>query len=147
MLGRYESNPGMEHWKAAKKVMRYLQGTKDYILIYKRWDQLDVIGYSDSDFTGCQDSRKSTSGFVFLLTSEAIAWKSVKQSIIASSAMEAEFVACFEATSHVLWLRNFISGFGVVDSIVKPLKIYYDNTSAVSSLRMTSILVVSNTWN
>ena len=131
MLGRYQSNPGMEHWKAAKKVMRYLQGTKDHMLTYRRSNQLEVIGYSDSDFGGCLDSRKSTSGFVFLLASGAISWKSVKQSIIASSTMEAEFVACFEATSHALWLRNFISGLGVVDSIARPLKIYCDNTAAV----------------
>jgi hypothetical protein len=50
MLGRYQSNPGMDHWKAAKKVMRYLQGTKDYMLTFKRSDHLEVIGYSDSDF-------------------------------------------------------------------------------------------------
>lgn len=54
-----------------------------------------------------------------------------KQSITASSTMEAEFVACFEASSHALWLRNFISGLGVVDSIAKPLRIYCDNTAAV----------------
>ena len=78
MLGRYQSNPGMEHKKAAKKVMRYLQGIKDYILTYRRSDQLEVIGYSDSDFAGCQDSRKSTSAFVFLLAGGAISWKNVK---------------------------------------------------------------------
>ncbi|KAL7102197.1 hypothetical protein ACP275_08G104400 [Erythranthe tilingii] len=131
VLSRYQSNPGIEHWKAAKKVMRYLQGTKDYMLTYRRSDQLEVIGYSDSDFAGCLDSRKSTSGFVFLLAGGAISWKSVKQSIIASSTMEAEFVACFEASSHALWLRNFILGFKAVDSITKPLKIYCDNTAAV----------------
>ena len=101
------------------------------MLTYKRSDQLEVIGYSDADFAGCVDSRKSTSGFVFLLADWAISWKSVKQSITASSTMEAEFVACFEATSHALWLRNFISGLGVVDSIARPLRIYCDNTAAV----------------
>ena len=131
MLGRYQSNPGMEHWKAAKKVMRYLQGTKDYMLTYRRSDQLEVTGYSDADFANCLDSRKSTSGFVFMLAGGAISWKSAKQSLIASSTMEAEFVACFEATNQALWLRNFISGLGVVDSIAKPLKIFCDNTAAV----------------
>ena len=67
MLGRYQSNPGIDHWKAAKKVMRYLQGTKDYMLTFIRSDQLEVIGYSDSDFAGCVDSRKSTFGYLFLL--------------------------------------------------------------------------------
>ena len=68
MLGRYQSNPGKDHWKAAKKVMRYLQGTKDYKLMYRRTSNLEVVGYSDSDFAGCVDSRKSTSGYIFILT-------------------------------------------------------------------------------
>ena len=55
MLGRYQSDLGLDHWRAAKKVMRYLQGTKDYMLMYRRTDNLEVIGYSDSDFVGCVD--------------------------------------------------------------------------------------------
>ncbi|CAL5185285.1 unnamed protein product [Lathyrus oleraceus] len=64
-LGRYQGNPGMDHWKAAKKVLRYLKGTKDYMLMYKQTDNLDVIGYSDSDFAVCVDSCKSASGYIF----------------------------------------------------------------------------------
>ncbi|XP_058211498.1 secreted RxLR effector protein 161-like [Rhododendron vialii] len=131
MLGSYQSNLGMEHWKVVKKVMRYLQGTKDYMPTYSKSDHLDVIKYSDSDFASYHDSRKSTSGYVFLLAGGTVSWKSVKQSIIASFTMEAEFVACFEATSHALWLRNFISGFGVVDSIARLMKIYCDNSATV----------------
>ena len=131
MLGRYQSDPGFEHWKAAKKVMRYLQGTKDYMLTYKRSEQLEVVDYSDSDYSGCLDSLKLTSGFVFMLANGAISWKNEKQSITASSTMEAEFVACFEASSHALWLRNFVSGLDVVDSIAKPLRIYCDNTTTI----------------
>ncbi|KAA0036645.1 Retrovirus-related Pol polyprotein from transposon TNT 1-94 [Cucumis melo var. makuwa] len=71
----YQSNPRMDHWKAAKKVLRYLQGTKDYMLTYKRSDHLEVIGYSDSDFAGCVDTRKSTFGYLFLLAEGAISWK------------------------------------------------------------------------
>jgi len=48
MLGQYQSNPGMDHWKAVKKVLRYLQGTKNYMLTYRKSDHLEVIGYSDS---------------------------------------------------------------------------------------------------
>jgi len=94
MLGRYQSNPGMEHWKAAKKVVRNLQGTKDHMLTYRRSDHLELIGYSDSNFTGCVDTRKSTLGFVFILVGGAVSWKSAKQSVVAASIMEAEFVAC-----------------------------------------------------
>jgi hypothetical protein len=56
LLGRFQSNPGIKHWKAVKKTLRYLQGTKHYMLTYKRTDNLEVIVYSDSDFVGCVDS-------------------------------------------------------------------------------------------
>ncbi|XP_070019782.1 secreted RxLR effector protein 161-like [Nicotiana sylvestris] len=100
MLGRYQSNPGLDHWRAAKKVLRYLQGIKDYMLMYKQSDILEVIGYSDSDFAGCVDSRKSTSGYIFILVGGAISWRSSRQTLTVTSTMEAEFVFCFEATSH-----------------------------------------------
>jgi hypothetical protein len=100
MLGRYQSDPGLDHLRAAKKVMRYLQGTKDYMLMYRRTDNLEVIGYSDSDFAGCIDSRKSTLGYIFMMASGAVSWRSAKQTLTATSTMEAEFVSCFEATSH-----------------------------------------------
>ncbi|XP_059627567.1 secreted RxLR effector protein 161-like [Cornus florida] len=131
MLGRYQNNPGIDHWKAVKKVLRYLQGTKDYMLTYKRTDNLEVIGYSDSDYAERMDTRKSTFGYVFMLAEGPTSWKSQKQSLVASSTMEAEFVACYEATCHAIWLRNFITGLSVVDSITKPLKIYCDNDAAI----------------
>ena len=67
MLGRYQSNLGLDHWKTAKKVLRYLQGTKDHLLTYKRSDHLEVIGYTNSDFVGCVDTQKSTFSYVYLL--------------------------------------------------------------------------------
>ncbi|WJZ88075.1 hypothetical protein VitviT2T_007407 [Vitis vinifera] len=109
MLGRYLSNPGMDHWKKAKRVMRYLQRTKDYMLTYRRSSHLEIVGYSYSNFAGCLDSRKSTSGYIFMLTGGAVSWKSVKQTLIASSTMETEFIACYEASNHGIWLQNFIT--------------------------------------
>ena len=130
LLGRYQRNPGLDHWKAAKKVTRYLQGTKDYMLTFKRSNNLEVIGYSNSDFARCIDSKKFTFGYLFMLARTAISWKSSKQTITATSTMEAEFVACFKATVHELWLRNFILGLGIVNSISKPLRIYCDISAA-----------------
>lgn len=111
--------------------MRYLQGTKHYMLMYERTHDLEVIGYSDSDFAGCVDSRKSTSGYIFMFAGGAVSWRSAKQTLTATSTMEAEFVSCFEATSHGVWLKSFISGLRVVDSISRPLRIYCDNSAAV----------------
>jgi hypothetical protein len=131
MLGRFQSNPGLDHWKAAKKVLRYMQETKGYMLTYRRSDNLQVVGYSDSDHAGCVDSKKSTSGYIFTLAGGAISWKSSKQTIVASSTMQAEFIACYEATGQAVWLKNFIPGLKVVDSISKPLLLYCDNEPAV----------------
>ncbi|RVW81965.1 Retrovirus-related Pol polyprotein from transposon TNT 1-94 [Vitis vinifera] len=70
MLGRYLSNPGSQHWKAAKKVLRYLQGTKDLMLTYQRTSLLDVVGFCDADFAGCIDDKKSTTGYIFMMAGE-----------------------------------------------------------------------------
>ena len=70
MLGRYLSNQGLDHWKAAKRVMWYLQRTKDFMLTYRKSDQLEIIGYSNFDFTECQDSSRSTSGYIYMLLEE-----------------------------------------------------------------------------
>ena len=101
------------------------------MLTYRKFDHLEVIGYTNSDFVGCVDTRKSTFGYVYLLAVGAISWKSTKQSVIAVSTMEAEFVACFEATVHANWLRNFILGLGVVNNISNSLKNYCDNSATV----------------
>ncbi|RVW79280.1 Copia protein [Vitis vinifera] len=97
--------------------MRYLQGTKDYKLMYRWTSNLEVVGYLDSNFAGCVDSRKSTSGYIFILASGTISWRSVKQTMTATSIMVAEFISCFEVTSHGVWLKSFISRLKVMDSI------------------------------
>ena len=65
LLGRFQSNLGMEHWKLVKKVLRYLQGTKGLMLTYRKSESLQLVGYSDSNYAG--DDRKSTLGYVFTL--------------------------------------------------------------------------------
>ncbi|XP_051117855.1 secreted RxLR effector protein 161-like [Andrographis paniculata] len=111
--------------------MRYLQGMKDFMLMYRQTDVLKVIGYSDSDYVGCTDNRKSRSGYMFMLAGGAISWRSAKQSITATSTTEAECVSCFEASLHGVWLKSSISEFRVVDSISRPIKLYCDNSVAV----------------
>ena len=131
LLGRYQSNLGHDHWVAAKKVMRYLKRTKDYMLIYKHVQDLQLVGYSDSDFAGCQDEKKSTTGYIFKLAGGAVSWKSEKQKSIASSTMQAEFVACFSATTQAIWLRNLIKELTVFDFVDRPIQLYCDNNFAV----------------
>jgi hypothetical protein len=101
------------------------------MLTYRRSDSLEIRGYSDADFVGEKDDRKSTSEYVFTLVGGAISWRSSKQSIVASSMMYAEFIVFFEAMGHAIWLKKFIPDLKVVDCIDKPLKIYCDNHPAI----------------
>ena len=78
-------------------VMRYLQRTKYYILVYRKLENLEVLGYIDSDFAGCSENLKSTSGYIFMMAEGSISWKSVKQTLRASSTTQVEFVACYGA--------------------------------------------------
>lgn len=131
MLGRYLTNLRLDHWKAAKWVMRYLQRTKYCILMYRRLDQLEIIGYTDSNFGGCQDNIKSMPSYIQLLARSAISWKSAKQSLVASSTMATEFKACYEASNSGIWLWNFVRWLRVMDSIERPLRLFCNHKSAV----------------
>jgi hypothetical protein len=99
--------------------------------MYKRTDNLEVIGYANSDFAGYIDSRKSTSEYIFLMIGGAVSWRNAKQTLTAISIMEAEFVSYFKATSHRVWLKSFIYGLRIIDSIYRPLRMFYSNSTAV----------------
>jgi len=119
LLGRYQSHPGMEHWKAAFKVMRYLQGSET------KWSHKGdpgIVRYSDSDYAGYPDTRKSTSGYVFR---SAISRKSH------SLFLYTRWVYCYEATCQAR-LRKFITGLQVMGTISRPLKIYCDNSATLA---------------
>ncbi|RDY00559.1 hypothetical protein CR513_16240, partial [Mucuna pruriens] len=93
--------------------------------------RFEIIGYFDSDFAGCEDSKRSTSRYIYMMTRGVISWKSIKQTLIAPSTMAVEFVACFEASNLGIWLLNFVTSLQVVDGIERPLKMYYDNNPTI----------------
>ena len=134
VVSRFQSNPGLNHWIAVKHILKYLRRTRDYMLVYSG-DDLKIQGYTDSDFQGDRDSRKSTSGSVFTLGGAAVVWRSVKQSSIADSTMEAEYIAASEAAKEAVWLKNFLSDLEVVPNMDKPITLYCDNSGAVANSR------------
>ena len=92
-------NPTQEHYNGVKRVLRYLKGTKDYGLFYKKGDlKGELIGYSDNDFAGDCNDRKSTSSHIFFFGGMAVSWSSQKQGIVALSSCEAEYIAATTAT-------------------------------------------------
>eukprot|EP00249_Psilotum_nudum_P029739 c41022_g1_i1 orf=2-277(-) len=73
VVNRYMATPGLKHWEAVKGIMRYLKGTMDMCIYFSK-SSLDLLGYTDSDFVGHVDNKRSTSGYVFTLGGGAISW-------------------------------------------------------------------------
>ena len=129
LISRYMSNPTETHLQAAKRILRYLKGTSDYGIMYKRSSSTDLIAYTDSDYAGDSDDRRSTSGYVFLLGSGAISWASKKQPIVTLSTTEAEFVAAAGCASQMVWMRRVLEQLGHVQR--KSTTIMCDNSSTI----------------
>lgn len=129
LLSRYMSRPTKLHLQAVKRVLRYLKGTMDYGIWYKRGGAGELLVYTDSDFAGDIDSRKSTSGYVFLMDNADVAWLSKKQPIVTLSTTEAEYVAASVCACQAIWFKRILRelGYNVDGSTV----IYCDNTSTI----------------
>ncbi|CAL8997273.1 unnamed protein product [Prunus brigantina] len=130
LLARYMHGPTKKHMGTAKRVLRYIQGTLDYGIAYEKEKKAMLVGYCDSDWSGCEDDMRSTSGYAFHLGSGVFSWASVKQSSVALSTAEAEYVSAAEATAQAVWLRFVLSDFG--EEQVEATPILCDNTSAIA---------------
>lgn len=130
-LSKYMASPTSVHWQAAKGVLRYLAGTADYGLCYGGPDN-KIVGYCDADYAGDVDTRRSTTGYVFLLNGAAITWSSKRQPTVAASTTEAEYIAAAAATKEALWLRKIGHDLKLPTDT---LTIYGDNQSALKLLR------------
>ena len=127
---RYCSQPSQQHWSAVKRIFRYLRGTTDLGLLYQP-DNADLAGYSDADWAGDINDRKSTSGYVFMMSGSAISWRSKKQSSVALSTAEAEYIALSSATQEAMWLRHLFSSLMKEYQRCIPTTIYEDNQSTI----------------
>jgi hypothetical protein len=125
MVSKYKSNTGPPHWVAVKHIIKYLCRMKDYMLVY-HCEDLTTTSYTDFDFQSDHDSRKSTStsGYVYTLGGGPISWRSVKQSRIVDSTMEAEYVASCEVAKEVVWLRKFLVDLGVMRIKQSPIMLF-----------------------
>ncbi|XP_057416150.1 secreted RxLR effector protein 161-like [Lotus japonicus] len=109
LLSRYMHCPSEIHFQAAKRILRYVRGTTDYGIRYRQVKSFSFHGYSDSDWAGCVDDMRSTSGYCFTLGSGVFSWCSKKQEIIAQSTAEAEYVAAAAAVNQTLWIRKIMA--------------------------------------
>jgi hypothetical protein len=131
LVSRYMDKPTEMHFCAVKRILRYLKGTMSYGIMYKKnaKGQLNLVGWSDSDYAGDMNDRKSTSGYVFMLGDGAISWSSKKQPIVTLSTTEAEYVAASACACQCVWLKNILSHLKVdQDSCTV---IFCDNSSSI----------------
>src|SRR5437667_3199194 len=110
-LSQFLNKPTSQHLLAAKRVLRYLKGCPRLGIRYGR-PATPPIGFSDADWAGDIDTRKSTTGHVMMLNNGAVAWRSQRQPTVALSTMESEYMALTEATKELLWLRGLLPELG-----------------------------------
>ena len=96
-----------------------------------------IVKFSDSNYASYEDDKKSTFGYIFMMIKRVVSWKSIKQTLTTSSIMETEYVVCYNATCHAIWLWNFISTLGVVYSISILLKLFSDIFAVITFSRNT----------
>lgn len=111
-LSRYMSSPTVDHWRAATGILRYLAGTRDYGIVFGNGG-LEVQGFVDADYAGELDTRRSTTGYVFMLSGGAISWSSRLQVTVAVSTVEAEYMGAASAVKEALWLRKLARDIGL----------------------------------
>jgi len=122
-------DPRETHLAALKRILRYVRGTLHLGLVLRPCQQEDLVVYSDADWAGCPDTRKSTSGYAVFLGDNLISWSSKRQNTVSRSSAEAEYRAVANAVAEASWLRQLLS------ELHSPLRratlVYCDNISAV----------------
>ncbi|KAH9657437.1 hypothetical protein KPL70_023077 [Citrus sinensis] len=129
VVSRYMANPGEEHWRAVKWILRYLNGTGTYGLMYggQRQDDSQIVGYVDSDYAGDLDRRRSLTGYLFTFNNCTVNWKAQLQSVVACST-EAKYTATTEVVKEAIWLKGILKELGVDQ---RSIMINCDSQSAI----------------
>lgn len=130
LLSRYMEDPCVSHLQGAKRILRYIKGTLTEGIFYGNNSDVKLVGYTDSDWAGDTETRKSTSGYAFHLGTGAISWSSKKQPVVALSTAEAEYIAATSCATQTVWLRRILEVMHHEQNT--PTKIYCDNKSAIA---------------
>eukprot|EP00253_Pinus_taeda_P017652 PITA_17652 len=129
MLSQFMSKPLESHWNAKKNVLRYLQGTVDYGIIYTDSFDVRLAGFANSDWVGNVDDHRSITGYGFSLRSGAITWSSKKQNTVSLSSIEGEYQAMCAAMCEAVWLQRLLQDVGEEQTIATT--IICDNQNSI----------------
>ena len=130
-VARYSNDPSEVQLTAAKQILRYLKGTQDLAITYVKGESDELLGYSDAYWAGDKDSRRSTSGHLFLLGEGALIWSSKKQTSVVLSTVEAQYALCL-ATQEAVWIRQLFSELDLDELCLKQTLIMEDNQGAMA---------------
>jgi hypothetical protein len=122
-------DPREVHLVAAKRILRYLQGTLDHGLVIPKSDPSQLIVYTDADWAGCPDTRRSTSGYAVFLGGSLVSWSSKRQHTVSRSSAEAEYRAVANGVAEASWLRQLLKELH--HDLQTATIVYCDNVSAV----------------
>lgn len=120
--------PSKLHWQAVKRILRYLKHTVSHGLLLTRSNISTLEAFSDADWAGCLDDRKSTGGYCVFLGSNLISWSSKKHPTVSRSSTEAEYKSVANATAELLWIQYLLQDLGVQHP--SPPKLWCDNIGA-----------------
>ena len=125
-------NPGEKHWKAGKNCLRYLLGTKSLPLVYRRDKAVNLVSYSDAEWAGNIDNRRSTSGYCFKLSdnSGVISWSSRLQRCVSTSTAEAEHNAVVETVKEGIHLQGVLSDLRIICNW--RLEVFVENQACIA---------------
>ena len=124
-------NPKKPHLEAARRVLRYVKSTLNFGILYKKGGDCKLVGYCDADYAGDHDTRRSTTGYIFLVGSGAVSWCSKRQPTVSLSTTEAEYRAAAVAAQESTWLVQLLKDLHQSTEIGIPL--FCDNMSAIRS--------------
>ena len=123
------------HLQGALPHRHTLRRTKEFFLVYGGEEELIVNGYTDAAFQTDVEDSKSQSGYVFCLNRGVVSWKSSEQDTVADSTIESQYIAASEGAKEAVWIRKFITGLGVVPSILDPIELHCDNNGAIAQAK------------
>ena len=129
-LSQYLNCYSYAHWNAAIRVVRYLSGTRELKLCLSRINQISLLGFTDSDWANCLDTRRSVGGHAYTLGSGVVSWQARKQKTVAASSCEAEYTAAFEASKEGIWLRTLLNS--IDHAPTAPTTICCNNNAAIN---------------
>ena len=130
-VAKFTAKPTEQHWTAVKRILRYIAGTINFGLQFTRGGSIDCTGFSDADWAGDINDRKSTSGYLFKVGGGPVSWKSRKQTCVALSTAEAEYMSLTLAAQEAMWLNRLLAELQSQKEPSKPAILYEDNQSAI----------------